>query len=393
MDLQKTITELSQKYYEEIVKIRRHIHQYPELAFEEHNTADYILQELEKIGLKAEKIANTGIVGLLKGKNPNRKIIALRADIDALPIEENNEISYRSKKKGKMHACGHDVHTAVLLGVLKILNEIKEHFEGTIKFIFQPAEEKLPGGALELIKNKVLENPVPELIIGQHVYPELQSGQLGFKPGNYMASSDEIFITLKGKGGHGGMPEKVDDTVYLASRIITDLQQIVSRKSPSGIPTVLSFGKLIAEGATNVIPNEVKIEGTFRTMNEQWRNKAHEQIKLITEGALLGTTCKADVYIKKGYPVLYNHPVLTQKAKSAATELLGNENVKELEIRMTAEDFAFYAQKIPGIFYRFGTNNSKNEFGAGLHTPHFNIDEEALKTGMSGMAWLALKLP
>jgi amidohydrolase len=393
MDLKRTITELSQKYYEEIVQIRRHIHQYPELAFEEHNTADYILQELKKIGLKGEKIANTGIVGLLKGNNPNKKVIALRADIDALPIEENNEISYKSKITGKMHACGHDVHTAVLLGVLKILNEVKDYFEGTIKFIFQPAEEKLPGGALELIKNKVLENPVPELIIGQHVYPELQSGQLGFKPGNYMASSDEIFITLKGKGGHGGMPEKVDDTVYLASRIITDLQQIVSRKSPSGIPTVLSFGKLIAEGATNVIPNEVKIEGTFRTMNEQWRNKAHEQITLITEGALLGTTCKADVYIKKGYPVLYNHPVLTQKAKSAATELLGNENVKELEIRMTAEDFAYYAQKIPGIFYRFGTNNSKNEFGAGLHTPHFNIDEEALKTGMSGMAWLAINLP
>ncbi len=392
MDLKETIIELSQKFHEDVRDIRRNIHQHPELSYEEYDTSNYIMRELAKINLQGKKIFNTGIVGTLQGRNPGKKVIALRADIDALPIEEKNEISYKSKNKGKMHACGHDAHTAALLGTLKILNQIKDHFEGTIKFIFQPAEEKLPGGAKSLIEEKILENPRPSIIIGQHVYPELQSGELGLRKGNYMASSDEVFITLRGKGGHGAMPDKVDDTVYLASRVITDLQQIVSRQAPPGIPTVLSFGKVIANGATNVIPNEVYLEGTFRTMNEEWRTKAHENIKHITHGTLSGTTCKADVYIKKGYPVLHNHPEVTQKIKEFAGELLGRKNIKDLEMRMTAEDFAYYAQEIPAVFYRFGTNNEKNEFSAGLHSAHFDIDEAALKTATSGLTWIALKL-
>src|SRR6056297_859204 len=285
MTLEQKIKKLSNKYFSQVVDIRRHIHQFPELSFQEYRTSEYIASLLKEWGIEFESgITETGIVVCIKGKNPGRKTIALRADIDALPIEEKNNIPYKSKNKGVMHACGHDAHTASLLGVILILSELKDEFEGTVKCIFQPGEELLPGGAKLMIQQEVLKNPEPEIIIGQHVYPELPAGKIGIKSGAYMASSDEVYITVKGKGGHAALPENINDPVLMASHILISLQQEINRRSPKGVPTVLSFGKVNANGAMNVIPDEVKLEGTFRTMNEVWREKAHGLIKQISEG-------------------------------------------------------------------------------------------------------------
>lgn len=393
MNIKDKIKQLADNYYNEIIEIRRHLHQFPELSFQEFETSKYIISLLKKWNIKYKSgIANTGIVCYLEGKNPNKKTIALRADLDALPIEEKNDLPYKSKNIGVMHACGHDAHTASLLGVLLILNSIKDQFEGTIEFIFQPAEEKLPGGAKQMIKEGILKNPAPEIIIGQHVYPELPVGKVGFKKGEYMASTDEIYLTIKGKGGHGAMPDKITDTVLTASQIIVALQQITSRLAPPKTPTVLSFGKVIANGATNVIPDEVFIEGTFRTMNEEWREKAHKKITQIATSIAESMDAKIDVNIKRGYPVLVNSDFVTEKAIEFAKEYLGEENVENLEYRMTAEDFAYFSQEISATFYRLGTSNPDSENYIPLHSPNFNINEEALKTGMGTMAYIAIKI-
>lgn len=392
--MKEKIKQLAQTYYQEIVDIRRHLHQHPELSFQENETALYISNLLNNWGIDYEKgIAGNGIVAILKGKNPQKRTIALRADIDALPVEEQNNVPYKSINKGIMHACGHDAHTSSLLGVIKILNEIKDKFEGTLKFIFQPAEEKLPGGAKQMIDEGVLKNePIPDFIIGQHVYPELLAGEVGFKKGPYMASSDEIYLTIKGKGGHGAMPEKITNTVLIASKILVELQQIPTTLAPKDIPTVLSFGKVIANGATNVIPNEVYIEGTFRTLNEDWRTKAHQNISDIATQIAEEMKGSVDVNIKKGYPVLENNNELTEKSIAIAQEYLGKEQVKMLDIRMTSEDFAYFSHQLPATFYRLGTSaNNKKEYFP-LHSAHFNIDENALKTGMGLMAFIAYNL-
>lgn len=392
MTIEQKIKDLSKKYFKQIVDIRRHLHQYPELSFNEFETAKYIASLLKKWGVEyTSGIAKTGIVCLIKGKNPQKKTIALRADIDALPIEEKNNVSYKSKNKGVMHACGHDAHTASLLGTILILNDLKTEFEGTAKFIFQPAEEKLPGGAKLMIDEGVLKNPEPEIVIGQHVYPELPAGKIGFKSGAYMASSDEIYITIKGKGGHGAMPSKINDTVLIASQIIVAMQQITSKFAPTGMPTVLSFGKMIANGATNVIPDKVYIEGTFRTMDEQWRAKAHKKIKEIATGIAKSMGANAEIDIKIGYPVLMNDDTVTQKAAKAAKQFLGENNVVDLDFRMTSEDFAYYSQLKPSVFYRLGISSDDTKKCSPLHSPHFNINEQALETGMGTMAILALQ--
>ncbi|MFP4620439.1 MAG: M20 family metallopeptidase [Bacteroidales bacterium] len=391
MDIKKRICERATHYFDTIVGIRRHIHQNPELSFQEYHTIQYIEQQLAREGFDFEKPLETGITGVLKGKKSNSRVVGLRADIDALPVEEKNEVEYASKNKGIMHACGHDAHTAALIGALLILRDLKEEFKGNVKFIFQPGEEKLPGGAKNMIEQGVLENPVPDLIIGQHVYPDLPSGKIGYKPGPYMASSDEIYITIRGKGGHGAIPHKTDDTVYLASQLIQSLQQIVSRKAPPTIPTVLSFGKITANGATNVIPQEVYMEGTFRTMDETWRMEAHRLISRIAESIVAPThNTKAEVSIRKGYPVLINNEDMTRKCMEYSAQLFGEGNIKMLDIRMTAEDFAYYTRKIPGVFYRLGVGSKSQDTESSLHSSTFNIDEEALKTGMANMAWLAI---
>ncbi len=378
--------------FEFFKSIRRYLHQHPELSFEEVETANYISALLDEWKIPHKKdVAGNGIVGEVKGKNPGKKTIALRADMDALPIDEKNNVIYKSLNKGVMHACGHDVHMTSLLGTLKILNELKNDFEGTVKFIFQPAEENLPGGAKRMIEEGVLKNPEPEAIIAQHVYPELEAGKVGFRKGIYMASSDEINIYVRGKGGHGAMPEKGGDTVLAASHIIVNLQKIASRDASPKIPTVLSFGKITGNGAHNLFPAEVAIHGTFRTFNEEWRNKAH---RIIEETASLtakmfGLEC--EVVIDRGYPVLINDEELTEELKTSAGEYLGKENVVDLDLRMTVEDFAYYTQEIPGCFYRLGVGNEKKGITSGLHTPTFDIDEESIKTGVGLLTWLTLK--
>jgi amidohydrolase len=390
MDIKKQILEKAEYYFNTVVDIRRHLHRHPELSFQEHNTIDYLESRLNNEGIKFEKPLETGITGMLKGNSSGKPVVALRADIDALPIQEKNEVDYGSQNQGIMHACGHDAHTSMLFGALMILRDLQAEFKGDVQFIFQPGEEKLPGGAKYMIEQGVLKNPKPDLIVGQHVYPELPAGKLGYKAGPYMASSDEIYITIKGKGGHGAMPNKTDDTVYLASQLIQSLQQVVSRKASPTIPTVLTFGKIIGNGATNVIPDEVYLEGTFRTMNEPWRKEAHELIRRIAENTVASSETNAEVSIIQGYPVLINDEAMTQKCMAYSGDLFGESNIENLDIRMTAEDFAYYTQEIPGVFYRLGIANKSKGIDSSLHTSTFNIDEEALKTGMANMAWIAV---
>ncbi|MEM6830395.1 MAG: M20 family metallopeptidase [Bacteroidota bacterium] len=386
------IKQLSEAYFEEVRAYRHHLHSNPELSFEEYETASFIEQKLHEIGITdTERIAETGITFCL-GQQNKGKIIALRADIDALPIEEKNDVSYRSKKSGVMHACGHDVHTASLLGAAKILHELRDDWSesGAIKFIFQPAEEKSPGGASILIKEGILENPKPERILGQHVMPLIQTGKVGFRKGKYMASADEIYLTVKGKGGHAAMPENFVDPIAIASQIIVSLQQVVSRFANPKIPSVLSFGKIAGGKVNNVIPDEVKIDGTFRTFNEAWRKEALKRIKEMAMGIAESMGASCDVTIADGYPFLANNEAYTANNIHAAKAYLGEENVEELDLWMAAEDFAFYSHHVDACFYRLGTRNESMGKTSGVHTPTFDIDEDALKTGMGLMAYLTI---
>ena len=391
--IETKIKELAKTYFDDVVAIRRYIHQHPELSFKEFETCKYVADQLRKIGVTdiQEGVANTGLVAYIKGKNPTAKVISLRADMDALPIVEENEVSYKSQNEGVMHACGHDVHTASLLGASRILNDLKDEFEGTIKLIFQPGEERLPGGASLMIKDGALENPKPSNIVGQHVMPLIDAGKVGFRSGMYMASADEIFLTVKGKGGHAAMPEMGIDSVLITSHIIVALQQVISRNASPKVPSVLSFGKINAEGATNIIPNEVRVEGTFRAMNEEWRFEAHKRIKKIAEGVAesMGGTCEVDIRV--GYPFLKNEPELSGRLKGYAIDYLGKENVVDLDLWMAAEDFAFYSQVVDACFYRLGIRNEEKGINSGLHTPTFNIDESSLEIGAGLMAYLSIR--
>lgn len=392
MSLKVRIKELAKSYLEEITSIRRHLHANPELSFEEYETVKYVKKQLQSIGIEdIKEVAGTGLVALIRGINPDKKVVALRADMDALPIREQNDVSYKSKKDGVMHACGHDVHTASLLGAAKILHELKDQYEGSVKLLFQPGEEKIPGGASLMIKDGALKKPDAQLIIGQHVMPLIDAGKVGFRSGMYMASADELYLTIKGKGGHGAMPEMNVDPVLIASHIIVALQQIVSRHASPKIPSVLSFGKVIAEGATNIIPNEVKIEGTFRTLNEAWRVSAHQKMVKMAESIAEGMGGSCEFEVRKGYPYLENDPSTTELAKVAAIELLGQEHVQELDVWMAAEDFSYYTHEVPACFYRLGVRNEAKGITSSVHTPTFDIDESALEVGMSLMAWIAIR--
>jgi amidohydrolase len=384
------IKRLAAEYAADTVALRRHLHAHPELSFEETNTAAFVTRELEKLGLQPQPIAGTGVVALIEGR-PGGPTIALRADMDALPIHELNEVDYRSTRPGVMHACGHDVHTASLLGAARILTALKNELPGSIKLMFQPGEEKLPGGASLMIKEGVLENPRPQSVLGQHVFPQLPAGQIGIRSGRYMASTDELYLTVRGRGGHGAMPEQNLDPVLVAAHIIVAAQQIVSRRASPKLPSVLSFGKVVANGATNVIPNEVYIEGTFRTLNEEWRNEAHGHLRRLCEGLAESMGASCELEIRRGYPYLENEPALTARIRAAAEAYLGVENVVELDQWMAAEDFAYYSQVAPACFYRLGTRAADGRFAASVHTPVFDIDEAALATGPGLMAWLAVQ--
>lgn len=391
--LKEKIKKLASQFHPGIVELRRHLHRHPELSYQEVKTGKFIADTLAEFGVENEHgWGENGVVALIKGRNPESKTVALRADIDALPILEKNEVPYRSQNEGVMHACGHDVHTSSLLGVAKILHEVRDEFEGTVKLIFQPAEEKLPGGASILIKEGVLENPVPQSIFGQHVHPPLEVGKVGFRPGMYMASADELYVTVNGRGGHGALPHECIDPILITSHIITALQQIVSRNANPTVPTVLTFGKINSVGGVNnVIPNAVKFEGTLRTMNEKWRTDIHHRMVKMAEGIAEGMGGSVEFEIMKGYPFLINDEELTHRSFEWAKEFLGEENVIELPIRMTAEDFSYYSQKIPACFYRLGTGNPSKGITSPVHTDTFDVDEKSLEIGMGLMSYLAIK--
>jgi amidohydrolase len=391
MGLLEKIKLLSEEYSQEVIEARRHLHENPELSYQEYNTARFVAEKLQSFGVPfKEGVATTGLVAEIKGKNPEKKSIALRADMDALPITEENSVPYKSKVAGVMHACGHDVHTASLLGTAKILNSVKGQFEGTVRLLFQPGEEKNPGGASYMIRDGALLNPQPAGIIGQHVFPLLPVGKIGFREGMYMASCDEIYLKVIGKGGHAAAPELAVDPILIASHIIIALQQVISRNASPKQPTVLSFGNIIGKGATNIIPNEVNIAGTFRAMNEEWRASALIKIKKMAESIAEGMGGACEVEVSKGYPYLENNPGLTRRIKNAAQAYVGHENVVDIDITLGAEDFAYYSQVIPASFYRLGTSNPAKGVSSYVHTPTFNIDEDALKIGPGLMAWMAV---
>ncbi|MEN9549202.1 MAG: hypothetical protein RIR12_1793 [Bacteroidota bacterium] len=390
--MQETIKALAKKYAPEFIAVRHHLHAHPELSYQEFETSKYVQSQLTKLGIPFEVKATTGVVGLIQGKNPSSRIIALRADMDALPITEENDVPYKSKNIGVMHACGHDVHTTCLLGAAKILNELKNEWEGTIKLIFQPGEEKNPGGASLMIKDGVLQNPTPQAILALHVNAILEVGQLSFRAGKAMASADEIYITVKGKGGHAALPQATIDPILISAHLIIALQQVISRNNNPFNPSVLSITAINAGNTTNVIPNEVKLMGTFRAMDETWRFKAHDLIRKIATDLVTAMGGTIDLHIDVGYPCVYNNEKLTATAMQEAIQFMGTENVGETELRMGAEDFGYYAQQIPACFYRLGTMNKSKGIIAGVHTPNFNVDEDAIEIGMGIMAWLGSQI-
>ncbi|HMJ48217.1 MAG TPA: M20 family metallopeptidase [Ferruginibacter sp.] len=386
------IKSLAREYADEFIGVRHQIHSHPELSYEEFETSKFIQAKLAALNIPFEVLATTGVVGLIKGKNPSKKTIALRADMDALPIHEQNKVSYASTNPGIMHACGHDVHTTCLLGAAKILSEIKDELEGTIKLIFQPGEEKNPGGASIMIREGVLDNPAPQKIFALHVHPGMEVGQFSFRGGMVMASADEIYITIKGKGGHAAAPQYTADTILIASYLVISLQQIISRNNDPFNPSVLSITSIKGGDTTNVIPSEVKLMGTFRAMNEEWRFKAHELIINQVNELVKSMGAEAEIKIDVGYPFVLNDEALTIRASEKAKQFAGHDNVAETELRMGAEDFAYYSHKIPACFFRLGAGNKEKGITSGVHTPTFNIDEKAIEQGMGMMAWLAFSV-
>jgi amidohydrolase len=390
--LKEKIRQLAKQYAPETIDIRRHLHAHPELSYKEFQTSAFVQEKLKALNIPYEIKATTGVVGIIKGKNPEKRIIALRADMDALPIKEENAVPYKSQNEGVMHACGHDAHTSILLGASKILEELKSEWEGTVKLIFQPGEEKNPGGASLLIKEGVLHNPQPQAIFGLHVHPGLEIGKFSFRSGPSMASADEIYITVRGRGGHAATPQLTVDTILIASHIVVALQQVISRNKNPFTPSVLSISSFQGGYTTNVIPSEVKLMGTFRAMDETWRFQAHSLIHRICKGIAQAMGAEIDVLVDVGYPVVNNDEKLYPIARTKAEEYIGRENVQETEVRMGAEDFGYYTQEIPGCFYRIGVMNTAKGIVSGVHTPTFNIDESAIEKGMGMMAWLGASI-
>ncbi len=397
MELDNRIKVLAKQNFAKVLEIRRHLHQHPELSFKEFETSKFIQKQLSEAGISFKTgYVETGIVALIKGKNPDKKTILLRADMDALPIEEKNNVAYKSLNPGVMHACGHDVHSSIALGAAFILNEIKDEFEGTVKIMFQPGEEVLPGGASLMIKAGVLENPKVDKAIALHVFPSMEAGKVGFKSGMYMASTDELYITVNGKGGHAAMPEEYVNPLLIASEILLEINNHFMKPnalvgtSGENIPTVVAFGKIEGKGATNVIPEKVELAGTFRTMDEQWRESVHQQLKNSVKTVSQKYNIESVLRIEKGYPFLVNDIDFTNSCFTSAQNFLGKENVEELPLRMTAEDFAFISQKVPSCFFRLGTANKEQGITSGVHTPTFNVDESALELGIGLMASLTV---
>lgn len=388
--MKEKIKSLAAKYKTEFIDIRRHLHAHPELSYEEFETSKYIQEKLEGWNIPFTVKAGTGVVGLIEGKNPESRVIALRADMDALPIIEANQVDYKSVKNGVMHACGHDVHSTCLLGVAKILHETREEWEGSVKLIFQPGEEKNPGGASLLISEGVLENPAPSKIFALHVHTGLQVGEYSFRGGMVMASADEIYITIKAKGGHAAAPQFTADPILIGAQLVSGLQQLISRNNNPFNPSVLSITSFQGGNTTNVIPSEVKLMGTFRAMNEEWRFRAHELIKKQATAIVEGMGADIDIKVDVGYPFVFNNEELSSQARKLAEAFAGEDKVSETELRMGGEDFAYYTHKIPGCFFRLGVGNIAKGITSNVHTPTFDIDEDAIENGIGMMCWLAV---
>lgn len=389
--LQQKIQQLARQYADEFIEVRHYLHAHPELSYQEYKTSAFIQEKLAFFGIPYKVMAATGVIGTITGLHPDKKLIALRADMDALPIQEENDVPYKSMVPSVMHACGHDVHTTCLLGAAKILHELRHEWEGTIRLIFQPGEERNPGGASLLIKEGVLKDPVPNAIFGLHVHPQLPVGRLSFRGGQVMASADEIYITIRGKGGHAAAPHLTTDTILIASHLIVSLQQIISRNRNPLSPSVLSICSIQGGHTTNVIPSEVKLMGTFRALDEEWRFRAHDLIRKHATELVHAMGGEIDLHIDVGYPTVYNNEALNRQAHQLAAEYMGAEHIEVTEMRMGAEDFGYYSQVIPGCFYRLGVGNISKGIQSGVHTPTFNIDESAISIGMGMMAWLGAK--
>lgn len=384
------LREAARRLLPRVIEVRRHLHAHPERSFEEHATAAFLAERLAELGLPFRRVAGTGLEARIDGRAASGPTVALRADIDALPIAEKNETEYRSRNDGVMHACGHDAHAAALLGAATLLADLRSEFGGSVRLLFQPGEERVPGGASLMIREGVLRDPVPAAILGQHVFPELPAGQVGFRSGRYMASTDELYLTVVGKGGHGGLPGQCVNPILVAAEIVTELEARFMNV-PQPVPTVLAFGRIEGLGATNVIPDVVTMQGTFRTMDEERRARAHEELAALAASTARrrGAECRTE--IRPGYPCLVNDEALTARARAAAEEYLGSRNVVELDVRMTSEDFAWYARHVPGCFYRLGTASRNGRFRQSVHRADFDIDEGALETGAGLLAWIAVR--
>ena len=382
------IKSRSEVLFEKVKSYREHLHKHPELSYQEVETMNFVSEQLKKLGIPHQKtIGCTGVVGIIENeKHKGLKAIALRADLDALPIQEENDVSYKSTNFGVMHACGHDVHTSILLGTAEILHGIKDQLPQPVKLIFQPGEEKNPGGATYMIRDGALHNPEVDKIFALHVFPELNVGEVGFRAGKYMASCDEIYITIHGKGGHGATPHLCIDPIVIGANLILQLQQIISRRCDAKTPSVLSFGYFEARGATNIIPEKAILKGTFRTMDETWREEALNLLSYQIESIVSAHGGKVELDISRGYPCVMNDENITNELALKAATILGQEKVHELPIRLTSEDFAYYSQIIPACFFRLGVRNEDKGIVYSVHHPRFDIDAEALKIGMQVMS-------
>ena len=370
----------AREYSAEVIGWRRHLHRHPELSQQEFGTMAFVADRLRDMGLHPQTgIGKTGVMAMIRGGiDPDGYCVALRADYDALPLTEATGLPFASENEGVMHACGHDMHTSSLLGAAKILTTIRERLKGSVMLIFEPSEEMYPGGARMMMDDGLFNAVMPNEIYSFHCLPEMEVGRIGMKKGRYMASTDELYWTVKGKGGHGATPHMSVDPILIASHIVVALQQLVSRNAPPMMPTVLSFGKFVGEGRTNIIPDEVKMEGIIRTFDPQWRLDCHEKIRKMSCGIAESMGGRCDLFIDFGYPPVINDDACTQQVHDNGVDYLGADNVDWLDLRMTAEDFAFFAQKIPACYFRVGIHVPGTPY-CNLHRPDLLVDERSME--------------